>query len=181
MELETRRCGYDCRAQDPYPEVRAQGRNPRYAEAILSNVGGSNSEMTAVSLYFYDHLVTAGVPEVAQAFHAISEVEMHHLEIFGTLALQLGADPRLWSAQQGRRVWWTPEYNHYARKLGPIIQDAVRSERACIRKYESQLRWIRDENVVANLRRILQDEHLHLDMLSCLYTAYVGTGMPPGC
>lgn len=81
---------------EPYPPVQAVGKNRRYAEAMLDNVGGSNSEMSAVAVYVYDHLVTAELPEVADAFRGIGAVEMRHLEIFGTLARQMGEDPRLW-------------------------------------------------------------------------------------
>ena len=170
-------CGGPCRSPEPYPEVRAQGRDGRYARAMLSNMGGVVSEMSAVSLYFYNHLVTTGVPEAAALFHEVSIVEMHHMEIFGTLALQLGADPRLWSIQRGRRMWWSPEYNQYVRKLGPLLQEAIRGEQAAIRKYESQLRWIGDENIRANLRRILLDERLHMEAFECLRRQFVsGSG-----
>lgn len=64
--------------------------------------------MSAVGQYVYAQLVTEGVPEVAEALRQISMEEMHHLKIFGTLAQQLGADPRLWSVWKGRHVWWTP-------------------------------------------------------------------------
>lgn len=170
--MEENRCNYNCRAQEPYPEVRCEGRNQRYAEAMLNNMSGASSELSAVSLYFYDHLITAGVPEVAKAFHDISIVEMHHLEIFGTLAMQLGADPRMWYSQQGRRMWWSPDHIHYTRKLGPLMHNAVMGERATIRKYENQLRWIRDGNIQANLKRILLDEYLHVELLLCLSDAY---------
>lgn len=86
---------------EPYPPVQAVGKNRRYAEAMLDNVGGSNSEMSAVAVYVYDHLVTAELPEVADAFRGIGAVEMRHLEIFGTLARQMGEDPRLWGSGQG--------------------------------------------------------------------------------
>ena len=42
----------------PYPPVKVDGKNPQYAAAILSNIGSCNSEMTAVSLYFYNSLIT---------------------------------------------------------------------------------------------------------------------------
>ena len=42
----------------PYPPVKVDGKNPQYAAAILSNIGSCNSEMTAVSLYFYNSLST---------------------------------------------------------------------------------------------------------------------------
>lgn len=165
-----------CRAQEPYPEVRAQGRNQRYAQAMLSNLAGDVSEMSAVGRYFYDHLVTAGIPEVAAAFQEISVVEMRHLNIFGTLAQQLGADPRLWCIRRGRRTWWSPGDLQYTRNLGPLMHMAIQSERATIQKYEGQLRWIRDENIAANLRRILQDEQLHVELLTCLSQAYLNGG-----
>lgn len=171
--MEIVRCGGPCRAPDPYPEIKVQGRNPRYAQAMLSNLGGGNSEMSAVSLYFYNHMITSRIPEVAAAFHEISIVEMHHLEIFGTLAMQLGADPRLWSIQRGRQAWWSPEYNQYIRKLGPLLHEAIRGERATIQKYESQLRWIQDESIRANLQRIILDERLHVEAFTHLRQQYV--------
>ncbi len=74
----------------PYPPIRVKQRNPVYAKDMLDNLGGANSEMSAVSLYFYNFLVTAENREISEAFRQISIVEMHHMEIFGTLARQLG-------------------------------------------------------------------------------------------
>ena len=37
----------------PYPPVAVDGKNPAYAKAMLDNVGGANSEMSAISLYVY--------------------------------------------------------------------------------------------------------------------------------
>lgn len=171
--MEGQICGIPSyHAELPYPAVHAAGRNPRYAAAMLENLGGANSEMSAAGLYFYDHLVTMEYPEVAEVFHRLSVVEMHHLEIFGTLARQLGADPRLWCRQGGRPTWWTPGYLHYSQKLGVLIQIAMREEQATIRKYQEQARWIGDGNVVENLLRIVQDERLHLDILRGLLESY---------
>ncbi len=167
------------RAQEPYPEVRIEGRhNQRYAEAMLSNVAGGISEMTAIGGYLYDHLVTEGIPELSAAFHEISVVEMHHLQIFALLAQQLGADPRLWCVRRGRRSWWSPSEIQYTRKLGPLIQNAIRTERLTIQKYQGQLRWIQDQGIAANLRRIILDEECHVELLTCLGRAYGGMGQP---
>ena len=171
------RCMLPAQISEPYPPVRAEARSPQYARAMLSNVGGSTSEMSAVCRYFYDHLVTSGVPELAEALHHISIEEMHHLEIFGILALQLGADPRLWSVQQGRYIWWTPEHLSYPRRLGPMLHSAIQAEQATIRKYRNQIRWIRDGNVVENLRRIVLDEERHIEILTCMCDKYASSGL----
>lgn len=162
-----------CRVDAPYPEVRAAGRNPRYADLMLQNLAGSNSKMTAVGLYFYNHLIAADYPEVAELFHRISVVEMHHLEIFGTLARQLGADPRLWCRQGGRVTWWTPAYLQYSPRLGPLIQVALREEETAVRAFENQAAWVRDPNVAENLLRIAQDDCLHARLLRQLLESYL--------
>lgn len=167
-------------AQEPYPEVRAERRDRRYAETMLDNVGGGNSELSAVGLYLYDHWITAEEQEVAQAFHKMSIVEMHHLEIFATLARQLGEDPRLWGCVQGRKHWWMPGTLPYQRRLGPLLRIAVREEKAAIRKYRAQARWIGDRNIVENLRRIIQDEEQHIAVLGELYDIYVLRGEQGG-
>lgn len=161
-----------CRVEAPYPEVRAAGRNPRYAELMLQNMAGSNSEMTAVGLYAYDHLITTDWPEIAELFHRVSIVEMHHLKIFGTLARQLGADPRLWCRQGGRQTWWTPAYLQYSPRLGPLLQIALREEEATARMYKNQARCVHDANIAANLERIAQDERLHAELFRHLLEGY---------
>ena len=166
--------GLKFQADAPYPPVQAQQKNHRYAEAMLDNVGGSNSEMCAVAMYVYDQLMAAGIDDVAEAFRRISVVEMHHLEIFGTLARQMGEEPRLWGVEQGRKRWWTPGYLQYQSRLGPMIRIAVREEKAAIRKYRAQARWIGDQNIVENLRRVVEDEELHLQILAQLYDEHVG-------
>lgn len=162
------------RASEPYPEVRAGGRNHRYAHAMLSNLSGEISEQSAMSLYLYDRLVTAGLPELSAVFQELALVELRHMEIFGMLAQQLGADPRLWCMRRGRQSWWSPADLQYTRKLGPLIHGAIQAEQLTIRKYEGQLRWIRDENVAANLRRVLQDEQVHVQLLTQLAQDYTG-------
>lgn len=153
----------------PYPKVQAECKNRNYALAMLDNIGGSNSEMSAISLYFYDSLVSQEYPEMANTFHQISMVEMHHLDIFGTLALQLGADPRLWTLNRGRQVYWSPAYNQYSRDIHDILADLIQGEKGAIEKYSNQAKTINDPNVVANLNRIILDEEVHVKTLTMFY------------
>lgn len=167
-------CEMKFRAEGPYPEVRAQGKNRRYGQAILSNVGGSVSEMGAVAQYLYGRFTQEGRPEVAECLGKIAAVEMHHLSIFSTLAFQLGEDPRLWASFRGGRRYWTPEYLHYPRRLDQVLRSGIEDERTAIRKYNQQILWIKDENVLANLRRIVEDEQVHIQVLTSLLESYCG-------
>lgn len=156
----------------PYPLICAERPNRVYAGAMLDNIGGCNSEMSAVSLYFFNHLAAHRLEEVAKVFHDISMSEMRHLEIFGTLARQLGETPRLWTRRGEGKVYWSPGCNHYPTALRPMLTNAISTEKAAVRKYEAQAKFIRDANVVENLRRIIADERLHITMLTQLYRKY---------
>ena len=130
----------------PYPPVQPETHRKEYAYAMLSNVGSDNSEMSAVSLYFYNSiLLSPQHAAFARCFHQISIVEMHHLDIFASFAHQMGLDPRLWSVQGGRSHYWTPAYNRYPQQLPALLQ-----------------KTIQDANIVANLQRIIQDEEHHV-------------------
>ena len=161
----------------PYPNICAGEINSSYAMEMLDNIGGQNSEMSAVSLYFYNDLVTnKDYEEVSLAFHKISIVEMHHLEIFGRLSLQLGANPRLWTYVMNRTVYWTPSYNKYSMDLSTLLLNAIQGETQAINKYNCQISKIKNINIIENLKRIIIDEQLHIDIFNKLYNKYVCAG-----
>lgn len=148
--------------QNPYPPIETESKNTRYARAMLSNMGGQNSEMTAVGMYFYNHLVThPNLKEISEVYHKISMEEMRHLEIFGQLAVQLGADPRLWEHQRG---YWTPNYISYQQDVKIILKTSISSELNTITKYEKQIKIIEDRNIKAILLRIIEDEQKHVKL-----------------
>lgn len=155
-------CPY--REDAPYPPVRVDGPNPVYACEILGNMGERVSEMSDVTRYFYiSAMVKAQHGWISECFHNISIVEMHHLNIFAELARLLGADPRLWSGRNPA-CWWSPSFIGYPCALRDLIAESIRAEEAAIRKYSRQADIIRDENIVAILRRIIRDEERHLQI-----------------
>ena len=156
----------------PYPPVKPESGNPAYARVMLDNVGGVNSEMSAISLYLYHNLVTECNQDIAAVFHKVSIVEMHHLEIFGRLACRLGEDPRLWTHYGCKKIYWSPSYNQYPRDLPALMRGAIDGEKAAISKYQHQISYIRDENITENLRRIILDERLHVEIFEKIYNEY---------
>lgn len=158
---------FDCNAAVnlPYPDIQPEGQNCRYARAMLSNVGGSNSEMTAVSLYFYNSVILdPDYSFIAKCFHEISIVEMHHLDMFADLAYMLGEDPRLWTNHNQRKIYWTPKYNQYPREIRAVIINSINGEEAAIQKYRSQIGFIKDPNIISILNRIILDEERHIEI-----------------
>jgi len=171
-------CEVQYTAPGPYPPVKAGGKDRRYGQAMLSNVGGGVSEMGAIASYLYGRFTQR--PEVADCLGHIAMVEMHHLSIFSELSRQLGEDPRLWSPFQGGRRYWSPEYLRYPKRLDQELCYLLEDEEAAIRKYTRQAEWIRDANVVENLRRIIADEEVHVKILKDLLSVYGGQDLDLG-
>lgn len=162
----------------PYPPVRVQQENPRYAAAMLSNMAACSSEMSAVSLYVYNGLLTKDCfPEYSTCFEKISMVEMHHLHLFGELALLLGTDPRLWSMKNDKPVYWSPSCNRYPERIIPLVKNALAGEKETIKTYKEQCSWIKDCYISDILQRIILDEELHVRIFETMLEELT----PPVC
>ena len=149
----------------PYPPVKVQCCNKSAGLAVLDNIGGCNSEMTAVNQYLYNSLVIRCCdPELARLFDIVNRAEMHHLQIFNELAVQLGMDPRLWSCVSGKPVYWSPSCNQYSCDPCQMLCNAIKAEKAAIQKYQRQCRQICDPCIQDLLCRIIQDEQRHLEV-----------------
>lgn len=154
----------------PYPPIRVWGPDSRYAKAMLSNIGSSNSETSAVSLYFYNSVIARGsFDHAAHCFQQIALVEIRHLDAFAQLAFQLGADPRLWSYSRKNMSYWSPGCIQYPGQIIRLLDYAIRGENEAIAKYRQQAAWIKDPNVVDVINRIVLDEEHHLRILHQLY------------
>lgn len=150
----------------PYPSIRCEGENPRYAAAMLADLGSCNSEMTAVSFYFYASLLTRDCfPDYSECFRRIDMVEMHHMDMLGQLALLLGTDPRLWAMDKEAPKYWSPSCILYPSTLPAIVKAALAGEKEAIKQYREQCSWIEDRLVLAVIRRIIKDEELHASIL----------------
>lgn len=149
----------------PYPSTDNLDMNVQYGQIMLSNVGGLHSEMNAVSLYFYNHVILDHCwPELAKAMKTISIVEMHHLNIFAKMCCQLGVDPRLWDCQNDFLEYWSPGYNVYPRQMNTMLENAIIQEQNTISTYQYQMSCI-DEPIIKDiLKRIILDEQLHVQI-----------------
>lgn len=164
---------YQYMDETAYPEIQVCRKNQDYAFAMLGNMGGCTSEMSAISLYFYNSIILeAPYEEIKRVFHKIGMVEMHHLNIFGRLSEKLGAEPRLWNVNHGRFAYWTPQFNKYSRKIDILLKNAYKGELDAIDKYTRQLSWIEDRYIQENLERIILDEKCHLKIFESLYEKY---------
>lgn len=149
----------------PYPPIRVEKRDPFYACEMLSNIGSCNSEMSTLNSYLYNStILLKSYPEISEVFRKIAIAEMHHLSIFSKLALELGADPRLWTCSGRRPVYWSPACCQYPNDLKTMLYNACIGEQDAIRKYKNQIEKIHDNYICEILQRIIEDEKLHVEI-----------------
>ncbi len=147
----------------PYPPIQVQTANPVCAKAMLENLGGASSEMSAVAQYIYSSTVLSSTfPKAAAYFRQIAVVEMHHISIFAQLTQLLGGDPRLWSYEGGRPVYWTPSVLAYSRDPSVLLNRALSEENKTITTYRRMAGELPDPYIKAVLERLILDEEKHV-------------------
>ena len=157
----------------PYPEVCIHCPNTGYARSLQNVYAGTISEFTAISQYFYQHILQkSSCPEAAQVLMGISMVEMHHLELLAACIQQLGGNPVFAASGKGQRQWWTGAMVPYQRGLRMMLLEDIESERAAIREYRRLMACIHNEDIQALIGRIVMDEEHHIQLFCWLLEKY---------
>ena len=60
--------------------------------------------------------------------------------------------------------------------LSTLLVNAIKGETEAINKYNCQISKIKNINIIENLKRIILDEQLHIDIFNKLYNKYVCAG-----
>ena len=70
-------------SSEPYPPINCSIKNSMYARIMLDNMAGNRSEMSAISLYTYNQLITDEHKEIAEMFHKIRNASSLYFWYFG--------------------------------------------------------------------------------------------------
>lgn len=156
-------------APEPYPAVAVHTPNRRLVQLIQQDIAYSKGEMSAVCQYLYHHwMLNGSYPEMASTLLRIAEVEMRHLQILGELVRAAGGDPRFCCVQKNSCQCWSGNMIHYGGNVRQMLKWDLVSERDTADLYESQARFVKDENAAAILSRLAVDERLHCQILEHL-------------
>lgn len=155
------------RIDAPYPRPEGLERNIRYARILLAAYSGQGSELTAVMQYLYHYqMAERQSQEIADCLRGISIVEMHHFELLGSCINALGLYPTYSYYQGTRRVRWNAGFVNYGRNLRDMLDSDIAAERRAIEDYEHAARCIPEPQIQSLMKRIIQDEALHLEILT---------------
>jgi bacterioferritin len=156
------------KSNKPYPVLEVEGKNIYYAKLLLSNYSGKVSEDTAIHLYLYQAFLLEG--EYQKTMLKIAEVEMYHLRLLGEVITKLGGVPIFGDYQKDNvlRLWSSCNVN-YSVSLKEMLEQDILSETKAIENYKKQIKLIDDCYVKSLLRRIIEDELVHLSIFKNLY------------
>ncbi len=183
VDVSTKPSFLRCAHPSPYPEVRVERPNPRYAALLLEDYAGAVSELTAITQYSYHHFVfEKNHPELAQLLSCVAVVEMHHLEILGETIIKLGADPRYRVVgPSGCDKYWDASSVFYGTDVCDRLSADVTGEWAAIANYKKHAAMIDDRFVKGILERIILDELFHITLFERAIAKYCTPQLPvPG-
>ncbi len=150
------------KAASPYPELKVEGRNIHYAAILTGDLASATGEMTAIYQYLYQHwTLQEQFEEIAQTIVRISEVEMHHLNMLGSLIDMLGGNPKCEAIRGYKRFFWQGSMVNYSRELPVLLKSNIYLEQSAVREYLEQADYIEDPYVSAVLARMAEDEEIH--------------------
>ena len=153
----------NCLVDKPYPKIKVERKSKEIAE-ILSYLYASNEgELTAVLQYSFETFVIPD-EEIAYILKQISIVEMHHLKILGKTIELLGCTPVFCETSHNQKTYWNSDFIYYDTDLKTILEINIEEEKQAIKNYQMALSVIDDIYVKETIKRILEDEYLHLEI-----------------
>ncbi len=156
-----------CELPIPYPPLKTNGKNLYYATLLTNDFAGAISEMSAVTAYSFQHLVT-NIHKISETIKCISLIEMRHLEIIGKLISNYGGNPRL-AVQAGyKSTYWNAQYISYETNPKHYLKENIVNEKVAIASYNNRISQISDRSVQELLERIILDEENHIRLFTDL-------------
>ena len=159
----------NCTLDLPYPQIKVERTNLNYAGLLSNDYAGNCSEMTAITQYFYQHLILHEKHEkIAETLECISIVEMHHLDMIGELIVKLGGDPLIRSTNCYGNVFWCGNNIFPTKNVRTLLEKNICAEKVAIRNYYTRILQIGDENIKKVLERIIKDEEYHVHLFGAM-------------
>ena len=158
------------KSNQPYPNTMVTTRNLEYAKILLQEYSGGSSENTVTHLYLYQSFVLKNsYPEIAQILQSIAITEMKHLSLLGQTIALLGMKPIYATVDHNNIHYWNGKEVNYSTSLRQILEADIQAETNTIQKYQQSIESIHDPHVQKLLKRIIEDEKIHLQTFYDLY------------
>ena len=151
----------------PYPPTRVREMNTQYADLLAVDYCGSVSELSAILQYINnENRMSSERCALVRTILGIAMAEMMHLQKLAELIHLLGGYVCYEAKRSGGM--WSPSCLTLPDCIPQMLRADIEAEEAAIRQYRMHINAIRDDDVNAVLRRIIQDEEYHIMILQSL-------------
>ena len=142
-----------------------------YANLLLKDYTGINSELTAINQYIYQHFDKFNIDsEFSETLAEISMVEMKHLELLGETIKLLGVDPKFKFIDESCNylTYWSSSFVNYTTNVIDMLKNDIEIEKIAIKNYLNHIEIINDKFIKNLLYRIIEDEEKHIECFNLL-------------
>jgi len=138
-------------------------RSPVWGAILYQDFAGSISELSALTKYFYQHLILKkDYPDLAEDLMHISVSEMRHLKLLGELITSFGCDPKFRSIERCAENYWSADCLNYSRNLRYLLMENIKDEQKSVAAYRLHICQIKNTSAQAVLEYIISDELEHI-------------------
>lgn len=155
----------------PYPSLDRLQPNDYDLQLIRNNYAGVISELSAITQYVYHqlHAKYNDFTYIGSSLLSIAQIEMRHLNIFGTMILKLGGNPKFMYENNCKLSYWNGGMIDDICQVQSMLQSDILLEQKTILCYQQQATLSTQPTISLVLNRIVLDEELHIDALNSLY------------
>ena len=159
----------ECNNKSPYPEIMVEEKNNDYAYLLLEDYAGVTSELSAICLYVYQHIINEDTNELfAKMLKGIFISEMRHLEMLGNTIRLLGVKPIYKTITNNELKPWNSNYVNYEINIEEQLLINIENEEKAITQYKKHIELISDKYIKELLKRIILDEEKHIECFNNL-------------
>ncbi len=155
----------------PYPDLSGIEKDLKSAVIIAPAYASMHGELNAILQYLYHYFIfkELGEEKTAKTLISIAVAEMHHLRILGETLTKLGVNPVYTKMPPLGYNYYNTAGVCYSRTPMKMIIDDISGEILAVKSYEKMLSELKNEGVLAIIKRITLDEELHIKILKdCL-------------
>lgn len=159
-----------CLLSLPYPEIKVERPNRKYAVLLAQFISGANSELTSISDYAFQSIITEATDQsLSDILECISITEMKHFRIIAKTIQKLGSTPVFWHANKhGKKQFWNTGFVDYRCDVREFLKENIFNEKKAIINYKNALLQINDTYIRQIIERIILDEEHHITLFSSM-------------
>lgn len=154
-------------AEGPYPSLKNLQPDCFSVRILSPAYATSAGELNATLQYIYHsfNFACKGDSERAELLKSIAIAEMIHIDLLGEALIKMGAQPVYTANPPAQFNFYSTKFVSYSRTLRNMIEDDIMGEKHAIYCYEKMLTRLKNDTLKSLVCRILEDEHLHLNVL----------------